>query len=68
MGFKGNKAELPRKPCSACGREMVWRKSWAKNWEAVKYCSEACRSGKHSAAQAGTASSPQNRNPDRVKR
>ncbi|MDP1566963.1 MAG: DUF2256 domain-containing protein, partial [Polaromonas sp.] len=46
-----NKAELPRKPCSACGREMVWRKSWAKNWESVKYCSEACRSDKHSAAK-----------------
>ncbi|WP_395058532.1 DUF2256 domain-containing protein [Polaromonas sp.] len=44
-GFKGNKAALPRKLCSACGREMVWRKSWAKNWDAVKYCSDACRAG-----------------------
>jgi hypothetical protein len=26
-----------------CGREMTWRKSWAKNWEEVKYCSERCR-------------------------
>ena len=41
--FKGNKQYLPVKPCVACGRDMVWRKSWAKNWESVKYCSEACR-------------------------
>ncbi len=40
-GFKGNKAALPRKICIACGREMVWRKSWAKNWDDVKYCSDA---------------------------
>jgi hypothetical protein len=58
MGFRGNKAGLPRKLCSACGREMVWRKSWAKNWEAVKYCSEACRSGKPGAAKPGSASRP----------
>ena len=42
-GFKGNKAALPSKPCAVCGRAMSWRKAWAKNWEAVRYCSEACR-------------------------
>ncbi|MES1978462.1 MAG: DUF2256 domain-containing protein [Pseudomonadota bacterium] len=47
-GFKGNKAALPSKTCIACGREMVWRKSWAKNWDDVKYCSDACRADKHS--------------------
>ncbi|MBC7941271.1 MAG: DUF2256 domain-containing protein [Chitinophagaceae bacterium] len=41
--FKGNKAALPSKPCVACGRPMSWRKRWAKNWDDVKYCSEACR-------------------------
>ncbi len=41
--FKGNKSYLPSKPCTVCGREMTWRKAWAKNWEEVKYCSEACR-------------------------
>jgi hypothetical protein len=45
-GFKGNKSFLPSKLCMVCGREMTWRKSWAKNWEAVKYCSEACRQQK----------------------
>lgn len=31
------------KPCSVCGRTMTWRRKWARNWEAVKYCSDACR-------------------------
>ena len=43
-GFKGNKQSLPQKPCAACGRAMVWRKSWAKNWQEVKYCSDRCKS------------------------
>jgi hypothetical protein len=25
---------------------MTWRKSWAKNWVEVKYCSDACRTRK----------------------
>jgi hypothetical protein len=42
-GFKGNKAALPSKTCQACGRPMSWRKAWAKNWEQVRWCSDACR-------------------------
>jgi len=45
-GFRGNKATLPWKACVRCARPMSWRKAWAKNWEAVKYCSDACRRGK----------------------
>jgi hypothetical protein len=41
--FKGNKRYLPAKPCATCGRPMTWRKRWAKNWDEVKYCSDACR-------------------------
>ncbi|MCB1607198.1 MAG: DUF2256 domain-containing protein [Xanthomonadales bacterium] len=37
------KADLPQKPCTHCGRPMVWRRKWARSWEAVKYCSERCR-------------------------
>jgi hypothetical protein len=44
--FRGNKAALPSKPCVACGRPMSWRRSWAKNWTEVKFCSEACRRAK----------------------
>jgi hypothetical protein len=25
---------------------MTWRKAWAKNWESVRYCSDACRAAK----------------------
>ncbi|MGA1351028.1 MAG: DUF2256 domain-containing protein [Burkholderiaceae bacterium] len=46
--FRGNKGYLPSKPCSVCGREMTWRKAWAKNWDSVKYCSDACRAKKAS--------------------
>jgi hypothetical protein len=42
-GFKGNKQHLPSKLCKTCGREMTWRKSWAKNWDQVLYCSDKCR-------------------------
>jgi len=52
-GFKGNKAALPSKLCLVCGRDMVWRKSWAKNWADVKYCSVACR-----ARKSGTPAAP----------
>lgn len=45
-GFKGNKQALPSKPCAVCGRAMSWRKAWAKNWDEVRYCSEACRKKK----------------------
>jgi hypothetical protein len=43
LSFKGNKAALPSKPCLACSRPMSWRKRWAKTWDQVKFCSEACR-------------------------
>ena len=33
----------PPKPCAACGREIEWRKKWARDWEQVRYCSDACR-------------------------
>ncbi len=42
-GWRGNKAALPSKPCVACGRPMSWRRRWARHWDEVKYCSDACR-------------------------
>ena len=33
----------PSKPCTSCGREITWRKKWARDWDQVKYCSDACR-------------------------
>lgn len=43
---RGNKAALPSKVCAACGLAMTWRRSWASNWDEVKYCSERCRRNK----------------------
>jgi hypothetical protein len=51
-GFKGNKDSLPTKPCAHCGRPMTWRKAWARTWDEVKYCSDACRRGKVPASGA----------------
>jgi hypothetical protein len=31
---------------------MEWRKSWAKNWDSVKYCSDRCRGAKPMAKDA----------------
>ncbi len=31
---------------------MEWRKSWAKNWDEVKFCSDACR--KHRGGAGGS--------------
>jgi hypothetical protein len=41
--FKGNKQSLPSRPCVACGRPMTWRMRWARDWDEVKFCSQACR-------------------------
>jgi hypothetical protein len=29
--------------CTVCGRSISWRRKWARDWEAIKYCSDACR-------------------------
>ena len=33
------------KSCTVCGREIQWRKKWERDWDGVKYCSDACRRG-----------------------
>ena len=40
------RTNFPEKSCWSCGRSFTWRKSFAKNWDAVKYCSNACRKRK----------------------
>ncbi len=29
--------------CIVCGRGISWRRKWARDWDNVKYCSDACR-------------------------
>ncbi len=39
----GRASDLPTKPCVACGRDIRWRKKWERDWDNVRYCSDACR-------------------------
>ena len=43
----------PSKICVVCGRAIEWRKKWERDWEQVKYCSDACRRRAKSGAAAG---------------
>ena len=45
------KPHLPEKTCPACQRTFTWRRKWAANWEEVRFCSGACRTGKRAAAR-----------------
>ncbi len=36
-------SQRPHKLCPACGRPFAWRKRWEKVWDAVRWCSDACR-------------------------
>lgn len=29
--------------CASCGRRIEWRAAWARDWDQVRYCSDACR-------------------------
>ena len=37
------------KLCITCGRTITWRKKWERDWDNVKFCSDACRAHKPSA-------------------
>lgn len=34
------------KTCASCGRRIEWRKKWEREWESIRYCSNACRRAK----------------------
>jgi len=55
MARMRKKRDLPQKACAWCGRPFGWRRKWSRNWEAVRYCSEACRRGRVPRAAAGAA-------------
>ncbi|MGE0103334.1 MAG: DUF2256 domain-containing protein [Blastocatellales bacterium] len=42
------KENLPSKTCVVCRRPFIWRRKWAKVWDEVKYCSDACRARRKS--------------------
>ena len=45
---------MPPEPkiCVRCGRTMQRRKSWARNWDQVRYCSDSCRRHRLTATDA----------------
>lgn len=45
MPTKPRKPHLPTKLCPVCERPFAWRKKWARTWDEVRYCSDACRKG-----------------------
>ncbi|MEP3333118.1 DUF2256 domain-containing protein [Sedimentitalea sp.] len=50
-GGKVRKSELPTKTCSVCCRPFTWRRSWSRNWDEVRYCSERCRRSRKARAE-----------------
>jgi hypothetical protein len=53
-----HKPNLPEKACAACGRPFAWRKKWARVWEEVRFCSDACRDGRRDAARRRGGAGP----------
>ncbi len=51
MAKARSKADLPQKMCPVCERAFTWRRKWARDWEAVRYCSERCRRAARGARQ-----------------
>lgn len=49
------------KTCVVCNRPMTWRRKWARTWDQVKYCSNACRRNKLKTIDLPTAQSSQSR-------
>ncbi|WP_370289096.1 DUF2256 domain-containing protein [Nocardioides sp.] len=49
-GRRGDGAKRPGTPpdkiCETCGRPFSWRKKWERDWDQVRYCSQACRAGR----------------------
>ena len=35
--------ERADKVCGSCGRRIEWRATWARDWQNVRWCSDACR-------------------------
>ena len=52
MAAMRRKTDLPSKLCASCGRPFTWRKKWEKCWAEIRFCSDACRTGRRDAARA----------------
>jgi hypothetical protein len=43
MGRSQREAVGEARTCASCGRVMTWRRSWARDWDNVRWCSQRCR-------------------------
>lgn len=44
MATRSDGSAVPAtKSCAVCGREIQWRAKWARDWDAVRFCSDRCR-------------------------
>ena len=50
------KNDRPEKICPTCARPFAWRKKWERDWDRVKYCSDACRKAKGPSKPEGDGS------------
>ncbi len=48
----GHGQGIEAKSCVICGRTITWRKKWARDWDSVRYCSDACRARRLTALDA----------------
>lgn len=53
MAKRVAKSDLPTKICPVCARPFTWRRKWAKVWDEVRYCSQACRGQKGGRDKSG---------------
>lgn len=40
---RGNDMPRIERICTVCGRSIGWRRKWARDWDSIQYCSDACR-------------------------
>ncbi|MFN3953775.1 MAG: DUF2256 domain-containing protein [Pararhodobacter sp.] len=59
MARMRRKGDLPQRVCTVCGRPFAWRRKWAKVWDSVRYCSQACRKRRHDFQGKGETEPPQ---------
>ena len=55
MSGRRSTSGATEKICRVCGRRITWRRAWARNWESVSVCSDACRARRRSLAGQGRA-------------
>ncbi|HEV7265159.1 MAG TPA: DUF2256 domain-containing protein [Falsiroseomonas sp.] len=60
-GGAHRKPFLPTKPCRVCARPFAWRKRWARDWDRVLYCSDACRRRRGTVSDVGIGLQPDHR-------